>query len=158
MDREKVSSSVWFSLSLAIIIGSCFYNYGTWSHPGPAFLPLWCGIIMAILSSIIFLRALWEDKIGRWTKGKDSFLTSRWPKLVIVIFILSVFAVLLETLGFIIMTFVSMFGLLKVVGKIKWRIALIEAALATIISYTLFEIWLNVPLPAGFLPSLFKTF
>jgi hypothetical protein len=110
---------------------------------------------MAVLSSITFIQSIWKDKTEKRTKAKDSFLTFRWPKLVIVISILLAFAVLLETLGFIAMTFISMFGLLKVVGEIRWRIAFIEAALATIISYTLFEIWLHVPLPAGFLPRLF---
>ncbi len=155
MNREKISSLAWLLVSVGMIAGSSFYAYGSFSQPGPAFLPLWCGIILAVLSSISLIQTSGKGKRDGRAQNRDAFLTLRCPKLVIVLCILLAFAFLLETCGYILMTFASMFALLKAVGSIKWRTAFLEAILATMISYILFEIWLKVPLPAGFFPKLF---
>ena len=60
--------------SIAIIVGSSFYSFGTISHPGPAFLPLWCGIIIAALSLIVFIKAVLKDKIKE-NSGPGSSVT-----------------------------------------------------------------------------------
>jgi putative tricarboxylic transport membrane protein len=155
MDRERISSLVWLLVSLGIVAGSSFYAYGSWSQPGPAFLPLWCGMIMGVLSLIMIIQTMWRKKIEEKGKKEGSFFTPRWSKVFIILLILLAFAFLLEPCGYIPITFVSMFALLKVVGTTKWKTALMEATFATMISYTLFEIWLNVPLPRGFLSGLF---
>jgi len=144
---EKVSSLAWLMVSLAIIVGSSAYPIGTFSHPGPSFLPLSCGLIMAVLSALIFFQAM---AAGR-EKGKrrEPFFTARWPKLAAALFILFGFTFLLDSLGYILMTFIFMFFALKVVEPVKWRTALLEAVLAAGASYALFEWWLKVPLPKG---------
>lgn len=141
--------------SIAIIVGSSFYSFGTISHPGPAFLPLWCGIIIAALSLIVFIKAVLKDKIKAIEEKESSFLTSRWPKLLATLIILFTYAFLLELFGFLVTAFISILLMLKVVEPTKWRTAVIEAAVAAILSYSLFALWLRVPLPKGFWPKLF---
>ena len=144
---EKVSSLAWLIVSLAIIVGSSAYPVGTFSHPGPSFLPLSCGLIMALLSAIVFFQAM----AGRKEKEekREPFLTARWPKLGAAIFILFGYAFLLDSFGYILMTFIFMFFVLKGVEPVKWGTALLEAVLAAGASYALFEWWLKVPLPRG---------
>ena len=155
---DKVSSLVWLMVSIAIVVGSSSYSFGKWSQPGPAFLPLWCGIIMAALSLIVFVQAISKDKVEAKEKEKEesSFFTARWSKLVAVLIILFAYAFLLETFGFLMMTFAFMLFVLKAVEPTKWRTAVIISVLATTLSYFLFESWLKVPMPRGFWPDLFR--
>lgn len=156
MRYDKISSLVWLIASIAIILGSFTYSYGSWAHPGPAFLPLWCGIIMAALSFIIFIQGIRKDKLEAKEKEESSFFTTRWSKLIAALFILFAYAFLLETFGFLMMTFVFMLFVLKVVEPTKWRTTVIVSVLTTTFSYFLFESWLKVPMPRGFWSNLFR--
>lgn len=152
---DKVSSLTCLMASIAIIVGSSAYSFGTASQPGPAFLPLWCGAIIAALSLIVFIKAVLKDKIKAIEKKESSFLTPRWPKLLATLIILFIYAFLLELFGFLMMAFISMLLMLKVVESTKWRTAVIEAAAAAIFSYSIFALWLRVQLPKGFWTTLF---
>ena len=156
MRYDKISSLVWLIGSIAIIAGSLVYSFGSWAHPGPAFLPLWCGIVMAALSLIVFIQAIRKDKAATEEKEESSFFTARWGKLVAALIILFAYAFLFETLGFVLVTFVFMLLVLKVVEPTKWSTALIVSVLTTAFSYLLFESWLKVPMPRGFWPNLFR--
>jgi hypothetical protein len=152
---NKVSSLAWLMASIAIIAGSSAYSLGTLSRPGPAFLPLGCGIIMTVLSLVVFGQAVLRDK-GKATKNEEgSLLTARWPRLVAALAILFAYAFLLEFFGYLMMTLVFMLFVLKVVEPVDWRTAILEAGLAAGGSYFLFEFWLKVPLPKGIWPDLF---
>src|SRR5512144_1606725 len=74
------SSLFWLILGAAITIGSYRMGLGTLNHPGPGFLPFWCGGILAALSVLVFIKAVLSprDEAGtlrrlwggtRWTKG-----------------------------------------------------------------------------------------
>ncbi len=151
---DRVSSIVWLVVSVAIIGGSSSYALGTLSSPGPGFLPLTCGIIMAGLSLVVYVQAVWKAKKDA-EKRPESFWTSRWPKLAAALFILLAYSFLLEIFGYVLMTFIFLLFVLKVVEPTPWRTALTEAVLATVISYVVLELWLKVPLPRGFLPKFF---
>ena len=153
---DKISSLVWLIVSIAIILGSLAYSFGSWSHPGPAFLPLLCGIIMAALSSIVFFQGIIKERVKAKGKEESSFFTARWGKLVAALGILFAYALLLESFGFLLMTFVFILFTLKVVEPTKWRTAVIVSVLATAVSYFLFESWLKVPMPRSFWPDLFR--
>jgi putative tricarboxylic transport membrane protein len=156
MPYDKISSLVWLMVSIAIIIGSLAYSVGTWAQPGPGFLPLLCGVIMATLSLIIFFQGIMKGKAKAKAKEEGSFLTARWGKLIAALAILFTYAFLIEEFGFLLMTFVFMLFTLKVVEPTRWRTAVIVSVLATILSYFLFEVWLKVPMPKGFWPNLFR--
>jgi putative tricarboxylic transport membrane protein len=153
---DKISSLVWLVGSIAIILGSLAYPFGSWSHPGPSFLPLLCGVIMATLSLVVFGQAIIKDRVEAKRKEESSFFTARWGKLIAALLILFAYAFFLEILGFLMMTFVFMLFTLKVVEPTKWRTTLLSSVLATIVSYFLFESWLKVPMPKGFWPNLFR--
>jgi putative tricarboxylic transport membrane protein len=139
--------------SIAIIFGSLAYPFGSFSHPGPAFLPLSSGIVMAGMSLILFVQAMLKNHKREEQKG-EAFLTKRWPKLVATLLILIAYSFLLNYLGYPLTTFIFMLLTLKVVEPKNWRTALLESTLAVIISYTLFEVILKVYLPKGSLLKL----
>ena len=69
--------------------------------------------------------------------------------------ILFAYAFLVEFFGYLMMTLVFLLFVLKVVEPANWRTAILEAVLAAGASYSLFELWLKVPLPKGIWPDLF---
>jgi hypothetical protein len=156
MQYDKVSSLAWLAGSMGIIVGSLAYSFGTWSQPGPAFLPLLCGAVMAILSLVIFAQSILTDRRGDKGRGGGSFFTARWAKLAAALMILFAYSFFLERFGFPMMTFIFMIFTLKVVEPTGWRKALLVSVLATIVCYFLFESWLKIPMPKGFWPSLFR--
>jgi len=146
---DKISSLIWLAASIVIILGSLAYSVGTWSQPGPAFLPLLCGLAIAFFSVIIFVQALWGGRGEAKMKPELAFFTPLWPNLAIVLITLLAYTFLLETLGFIMMTFLFMFIVLKWVGRIRWGTALLEAFITTAASYGLFDKLLKVQMPRG---------
>jgi len=151
----KTSSLAWALISIAIVAGSSAYPSGTLSRPGPAFLPMCCGLIMTVLSLITLGQAFRKDKRKATEEKQDSSLTARWPRLVAAVAILLAYAFLVDFLGYLMMTLVFMLFVLKIVEPANWRTALLEAVLAAGGSYSLFELWLKVPLPKGIWPDLF---
>ncbi|MCX5906329.1 MAG: tripartite tricarboxylate transporter TctB family protein [Deltaproteobacteria bacterium] len=151
---DKKSSLIWFIFSLCIIGGASAYPFGVLSRPGPGFLPTVCGVIMAGLSLVVFFQAFGGDQKGK-DEGK-SFFTARWPRLVAALVILLAYGFLVEPVGYLAATFIFILLALKVVEPSRWRTALLEAVLATVLSYAVFELWLNVQLPKGFWPRLFS--
>lgn len=156
MRYDKVTSLTWLVGSIAIILGSLAYSFGSWSHPGPGFLPLLCGVIMAALSLLIFIQATLIGQAGVKKKEEGTFFTARWGKLIAALAVLFAYALFIEIVGFVVMTFAFMLFVLKVVEPTKWRTALITSVLTTGISYLLFVSWLKVLMPKGFWPILFR--
>ena len=62
----------------------------------------------------------------------EPFLSDRWRKITLGIALLVGFALFVESLGFMPVTFVFLLLVMKFVGASKWRTALIEAVLATV--------------------------
>jgi hypothetical protein len=156
---DRISSLILALVSLMIVIGSLSYPFGSWAKPGPAFLPLGCGAIMFFLSLNTFFQSIRREKKigGAIHENRDSpFLTSRWPKLVWAIGILFFYYLFLEILGFVLTTFIFMVLLLKAVESTRWRTVLLEAFLATFVSYALFELWLKVQLPKGIWSTMIR--
>jgi putative tricarboxylic transport membrane protein len=150
---DKASSLLWLAASVIITVGSSAYSFGSWSHPGPAFLPLLCGLSMVVFSLIIFIQSL--GKIRPEGEGAGSFFTPLWPRLAVALTMLLAYTFLLEPLGFILTTFIFMLGVLRWIGKIRWATALLVAFIATAASYGLFDRLLKVQMPPGFWGSLF---
>ena len=65
---------------------------------------------------------------------------------------LVLYALALETLGYLVTTFLLLSMLIRMLGQRRWPLALAFSALATGGSYALFGVWLGAPLPRGLIP------
>jgi hypothetical protein len=154
---DAISSATILLISLAIAVFSTNYPLGSLSKPGPGFIPFWCGVIMACLSSVLMVRALLEKRKKVLEEEKEPFFTNRWTKGALVLVALFAYSFLLELVGFFAANFITIFFLLKAVESEKWSVALLEAAVGAIGTYYLFDIWLKLNLPKGALIEiLFK--
>jgi hypothetical protein len=147
-NNDQRSSLVWLVIGLGIVLYSGKYGLGTFSSPGPGFLPFVSGAAMVLLALIVFFQQIAR---GRVDTLKSLWAHTRWSTVLMVMASLVLYAVLLRSLGFILDTFVLTAFLLRVMEPLGWKKVLAGAVGATAGSYAIFELWLEAQLPAGFL-------
>jgi hypothetical protein len=147
---DRTSSLVWLVFAVYICVESSRLSFGSFHNPGPGFLPLLIGLILGILSFIVFLLA----SLSRETETIDQpwYPKERWKKLIWVLVALFAYAICLETLGFLISTFLLLVFLFRAgIETQKWMWAIGGSAVASLSSYAVFELWLKTQLPKGIL-------
>jgi hypothetical protein len=147
-NNDQRSSLFWLVIGLAIAIYSRNYGLGTFSTPGPGFLPFVSGAAMALLAVVVFFQQISK---GRVDTLKSLWVHTRWHTVLMVMGSLVLYAVFLRLLGFLLDTFVLTVFLLRVMEPLGWKKVLAGAMGATLGSYAIFELWLEAQLPAGFL-------
>ncbi len=146
---DRTSSLVWLTFSSLICIESFRLPLGSVREPGPGFLPLLVGIILAGLSVICFLQARPDSSAspkGAW------YSAERWKNLIWVLLSLFAYAMLLDILGFLISTFLFLVFLFRFgMEPLRWAWAVAGSAIASLSCYAVFELWLRTQLPGGIL-------
>jgi putative tricarboxylic transport membrane protein len=149
---DRVSGSFWFLFCLFIVFESYRLGLGTMYQPGPGFLFFWTGIVVAIMSLVVVLqsfRAQSAEEVKEAPTGKRTT-----TKVVLVLVALFLYAVLMEYLGFFIVTLLLFMFLLGVIEKKKWWFAALVSAGVTLFAYLVFETALQSQLPKGILGFL----
>lgn len=145
---DQISSLIWLSFAACICTESLRLPLGSWRDPGAGFLPLGAGLFLGLLSIIHYFQA----RICREGDIRKSWISrERWKSLVIILAVLFGYALLLDVLGFLISTFLLLLVLFSLAKPKKWAVAAGGSALASILSYIVFEIWLKTQLPRGIL-------
>ena len=142
------SGIFWLLISLWVIFESTHFGFGKLQAPGAGFVPFWSGVALASLS--IFLMGLDIFKKSPMDK-ENGFAEIRWGKWGLILAVLFGYALLLETLGFILCTLFFMIVLLRFVEPQRWLPVLLVALITTGASYLIFQLWLKSQLPRGFL-------
>ncbi len=143
------SSTAWSLIGLGFVLGGLRLGVGRWNSPSPGFMPVIIGGILFVLSAALWVKSLWtrklaQDTIGFW-KGKGS-----WVRILLSLSALVFYLFFLNYLGYLLTTFIFIHFLTQVVSKKGWAWSAVIALLASITSYAMFKIWLEVPLPMGF--------
>ena len=147
MDRERWGSLVWLVFGMLITVGSIRLKLGGFHNPGPGFLPFITGVILTGLSLAVFIQS---GRAGEQARRKP-FLVNRqraW-KATLTLIALLVYAVAMNYLGFLVSTTLFLAFLLWAVEPQRWYIVLFGSLLASVASFTIFEILLKSPLPKG---------
>jgi len=146
---DHISSLVWVGVGVAIIISSLQMKLGTLKAPGPGFIFILTGIVIVVLSLLVFLKALWLQRGKKGREAEAFWANVNLRKLLLSVGFLFAYAFLLESLGYLSTTFLFICFLLRSVERIRWPSALITAIGVTLVSYAMFKLWLEVPLPTG---------
>ncbi len=147
--NTDLSSSVFLmAVGLAFLLGGVQLGMGHLHEPGPGFFPLLIGGVVVLLSLLQFIgsypdRAGFPKQVGFW-KEKES-----WKRISSSLFSLVLYLLFLDHLGYIVTTFPFLLYLIKFTGKKGWASSILIAALASLISYLLFKVGMEVPLPRG---------
>lgn len=122
------------------------YKLGTVRMPKEGFLPLLLGIGMVGLSGFLFIQSL----AGKGD-AKNVKLNIPWLRFAGMIAASLAYALLLNTLGYCISTFLFLLVILKLAKLEGWKLPLIISLACAAAFYLLFKVALGVMLPVGFL-------
>jgi putative tricarboxylic transport membrane protein len=139
---------LWFVVAAAFCIGAVRYGIFERGVPGPGFFPFLAGLTLILPALILFVSRM-ADRRGKGEKEEVlPFFPekSSWKRLILVMGSLVFYSIALEYLGFLATTCLFMIFLLRIEPR-GWTAILTTAILATLSSYTLFEVLLKVPLP-----------
>jgi putative tricarboxylic transport membrane protein len=147
---DRYSASFWFLLSVFVSYQSYKLGMGSLHEPGPGFVFFWTAVIVGLLSLAVVVQSFIEKAGDEENEGRI-FTKGGARKVILVIIALFLYALLLERLGFVIMTLLLMLFLLRVIEKKPWRLALLTGITITIVAYLVFEMALQSNLPKGLL-------
>lgn len=116
--------------------------------PGPAFLPFWLGVVLAVFATILFVSA-WRRPTTE--KDNQSLFPGKEALLAILMVLvgLGAYILLIEVVGYLADTFLFIVFLMKAVEREKWPLTLMIAAGTTAILYITFQFLLKITLPTN---------
>ena len=146
----EISSAFFFSvLGIVVIVGGLRLGFGQWQNPGQGFMAVLAGIALFLLSAgWMVLAIIKHEKIV-----PKSFFVNRQSRRHVLLLLLSLmlYALILNTFGFVLTTFLFLVFLFRVIKPQSWMRTLITALIVSIVSFILFEMLLKVQFPQGFL-------
>jgi putative tricarboxylic transport membrane protein len=151
MERnDRIFSFVWFALGLGQCVEACRLGLGKVSEPDTGFAPFIGGVLIILFSAFLFaessmaIRKNPAIKLSIWADVNKQ-------RILYLIILLTAYALLLRTLGFLVDTFLLMTLLVKSNESSRWPGAVFAGALISGISNLVFKVWLFVPFPEGIL-------
>jgi len=145
---EEVICIFWLSLAIWVCIGSVKLNLGSFSDPGPGFLPFGAGLFLAIFAAIHFVK-IFLDQFEEISESPWANID--WKKVICIIFSLFLYTLLLSWLGYLLATFFLMLFFFTFLKKMRWWAVIIYTLSIITISYLIFGIWLMIQFPKGIL-------
>jgi hypothetical protein len=148
---ELASSAVLILIGVVYLIVGTRYPWGKLADPGPGFFPIVIGALFLLGAAVIFIsaflshRARGADRAPADVIGKGSGSKKLWLLLLFSAFYL--FA--LDWLGHLVGSPLLMLFTTRLMGMKSWWQCLLLAIGATIGTYLVFALWLQMPLPRG---------
>ena len=123
---------------------------GTFRAAGSGLFPLGLGILLMGLSIVLLIKAGAQRKPVAKKKPSDEL--SQSAKQVILFTSAIALAILLfKELGYPLMSFLLLLALLRILGVRSWAYSLSLSLLTATGAYFLFVVWLQIPLPKGWI-------
>jgi putative tricarboxylic transport membrane protein len=120
---------------------------GGFRHPDAGFLPFGVSLVMIFLSVLVLAGALRKGHLKEWLR----FGEGKWKVWIAVLGMLA-YVLVLNSLGFLLSTFLIMLLLLRVLERQGWTTSLAISLPSVLLGYLLFTRGLGVPLPRGIIP------
>ena len=138
--------AVWIIFSGAVALEAWRLGFGSFSRPGPGFVPFLAAAVMGGLAVIALIQSILERTVA----AAERFFNAReLRRVILMITALVVYVLLWNFLGFVAATFLLLLFLYRVVEPLRWRTVFIAAALTLIAAYLLFSSLLGARLPVG---------
>ena len=147
---DRISGAFWFVFGVFVTLESYRMGLGILRRPGPGFLFFWAGILMAILSLVVFARS-WVHSRREPLPTKAIFGPIDFLKISLVSASLFLYAFFMESFGFIPVTLLLLLFLLGVIERKGITFSIFVGIVVTAAAYLIFEVLLHSQLPKGFL-------
>jgi putative tricarboxylic transport membrane protein len=148
MRSDTAVAAIMLALAGYILLAASALPFGTLRMPQTAFFPQILAVLLAILSLVLLAQSL-AGTIVRL--DPDRIDPAGWFRIGATVAALSVFALVLESLGFLLSTFFLMVCLLCALETRSWGKVIAVALATALVTYAIFALLLGVPLPTGVL-------
>jgi len=143
---DLAGALVLLAFALAMAVLAWRMPFGNVASPGPGAIPFGIAVCIALVSIGLMIRAL------RWRgEEADLVLEIGQRKIWISLVALTVLALLIEPLGYLVSISLFMLVLFRSYSTLSWRNCVGAAVLATLLSWLFFSRLLGVNLPLGVL-------
>jgi uncharacterized membrane protein YGL010W len=121
-------------------------SMGRFRHPGPGFLPFGLSIALILLSLTLIL-----SRRQKGTASKAFWPGRTWLRPLLGVAVLVFFALIVNPAGFLLTTLLFLILWMGVIERIRLRSMILISLAVTSSLYLIFSLFLEVPLPQGFL-------
>jgi putative tricarboxylic transport membrane protein len=143
---DRTAGAMLLALALAFSAGA-LRQYAYWgpNGPGPAFLPFWLGVVMALLALLLLVDALRASDPGTaWLPSGEGL-----RRLLLVLAASIAYVALLDVIGMVLATVLFLIVLMRFLDRCAWPLTLAVALATAAFIDLVFARWLRVPLPTG---------
>jgi hypothetical protein len=143
---DRVTAALLLAFAVAFSVGA-LKQYQWWGSggPGPAFMPFWLGLVMALLALMMLVRSLKQQHPGEAWLPRGEGLRD----LLVVLAATIAYVVLLNVTGMVIGTALYLAILVRYLGRHPWWVTAAVAVGAAFFNWLVFVHWLHVPMPEG---------
>lgn len=153
MNRAGAAAgAVVLAVGIALLVAASRFPFSLQGVPGPGFLPLFVAFGI-VGSGLVLLVSAWRGGSQR-AKPIQWAPPAGWARVGLMLAAMAVSFLLLEALGFVVVTVLFMAVMVFCLGERSWKIFATVPLLSAIGLYLVFATWLRVPLPKGILTFL----
>ena len=145
---DRITAAALLAFGVAFAAGALkYYAYWGPGGPGPAFLPFWLGVVMALLAGLMLASALKSrDPGAAWMPHGEER-----KRVLVVLAVTGAFVALLNVVGMVLGSALFLVVLMRFLDRNPWPLTLSVAVAAAGINYAIFTYWLRVPFPVSVL-------
>ena len=145
-NTDRITAALLLASAVAFSAAALkFYKWWGADGPGPAFMPFWLGMVMAVLALMMLVKSIREKNPGTaWLPSGEGLRHT-----LVVLGASIAFVALLKVTGMILGTALFLLGLVRYLGRHRWWVCGVVAAGAAGFNWLVFAHWLRVPLPVG---------
>ncbi len=147
---DRIISLILITLGVGQCLWSLHLGLGRASEPKTGFMPFLIGLILIILSAVLLVQSTAEVSKNHRTRASP-WSDIHWKRVIFMIILLLAYCILLPILGYLISTFLLMVLSMRVIEPRNWLATMMVGIMTSIISYLIFDVWLQVSFPHGIL-------
>lgn len=158
MHKDRIMAIVLFTLAVIIFVASArIPTAAIGEGPGPGAFPEVLAVMIAVLSVALWFTAGLKKKKEEPKEAKqaigevleiDEPVRNKVKRILTCIALLTVYFIILPMAGFLAATMLFGVAFLMLLYRMKWKACLFPAAAIAGFGFVLFELTLNIPLPA----------
>ena len=140
------SSLFWLGFSVLVCVSSLRLGLGSLRQPSAGIWSFGASTLLGILSLGLLIQAFLKPKATRIESAHAPNLPG---KVILVLVSIALYAKFMQTIGYLLASFLLMGFLFWLAGVRKWWSILLYAFLSAFVTYLVFSVWLNCQFPRG---------
>lgn len=145
---DRISAVFWLLFGIFILVGAWNYPFGSLQEPGGGLYPTFLGILLIVMAILLLgkSRRPAGEEGPPWDREGGGL-----RRCLLTLCGLLVMPFLFKLVGFFPTIFLFVIFMMKIILPLPWVTALATSLISTVGGYFLFESWLKIQFPRGFL-------